>query len=781
MSALVHLNPSLQQELSIEHGVTISGFNKTSFVIKFDGIPSAVREARKVINDFLSKAIITNIQYAFSQTLLLIAQKQLKAEQCKVYLRISDGTDDMIVTVCSFDEEHHSVATTLLNRKAPVIEEIIIPSLTISSDSFISFLQQINQLEDSLCVLIKDQKQQDISVHSKQIVITGFCPFRVKNAHSSIHSLLKPYLEHHIKLECKPEEVIYLCKVDKESESILSDLPVKFNIEGTEIVVTGNLDCIALSKESIFNGPLLHLQFKSFPFECTRNNNIMFISLIKDYILEPFSDENKIQYYIEKYEDGDGDIPSDSEVEKFQIIIYSKDKCAFRKICCQMEVVTPKTQLFQLYCEEAVQFVRKAKNMFEEKYRVCVILDDSTCELTVHGLTSDEIQQCWVQIDDDVKLNVDTTKKISLKRYECTYLQKKHTTAKLKQTFHCEITFSRDRESESVYIQGKIKDVKSAVRKIDSIQMIKFNIQCKLSLINMWSMWWCDVIKQQQEKHDVIIQFDHDITGSSKHGSSIIQAVFEIIGTDMDVLKCIKSTLCDEETEERVINASKINKSAFLDVKNLPLFSTLPIAIADINQWSNTITVVSPISLSSNLDKAEEEILKYFELHADVSKEITFEDDPIFRLIFVSPVMLNNYVEIFKDIAEPEKVEVQLKQAKLKLTGNPLAVEKVESLICERLKEEINSTLYPVSSNHITLLATNDFLHFESELQNNYCTTLSYTKPRCSNKVLHVKEIQSPRFAHCLQLSICYGSIVHEEVDAIVNPTITRILSMSVV
>ena len=74
MSALVYLNPSLQQALSNEHGVTISGFDETSFVIKFDGIPSAVRAARKVIDDILSKAIITNVQCTFSQSLLFIVQ-----------------------------------------------------------------------------------------------------------------------------------------------------------------------------------------------------------------------------------------------------------------------------------------------------------------------------------------------------------------------------------------------------------------------------------------------------------------------------------------------------------------------------------------------------------------------------------------------------------------------------------------------------------------------------------------------------------------------------------
>lgn len=144
MSALVYLNPSLQETLSKEHRVTISGFYEASFVIKFDGIPSAVTAARKIIDDLLSNAIITNVQFAFSQSLLLIAQKQLEAEHCQTYsvisecdsnseLQMSDTvTEKLTVTVCSFDERHYSMAVTLLDKKDPITEEVLIPPLTIS-------------------------------------------------------------------------------------------------------------------------------------------------------------------------------------------------------------------------------------------------------------------------------------------------------------------------------------------------------------------------------------------------------------------------------------------------------------------------------------------------------------------------------------------------------------------------------------------------------------------------------------------------------------------------
>ena len=384
----------------------------------------------------------------------------MEAERYKVYfssqLNVTDNTEstNLTVTVCSFDEWHHCMAVTLLNRKEPIVEEVIIPPLTISNDGF---TQQLKQLEDNFCVLIKEQKLQDISISSKQIMITGFCPSRVKNAHSSIVSFLKLYSEHHVKLECKPEEVIYLCKVDKESETILSSLPAKLSIKGAEITVTGNYDCIAQSKESIFNGLLLHLQFKSYTYECRHTG--IFISLTKDYLLEPFADENKIQYYIEKQENNgrnDGDVSSDPKIEGFQIIIYSRHEHVFSKVCCEMEVLTPKTILFQLYCEEAMHFARKDLKVFEEKYRVRVILDDRTCELTIHGLTLDEIQQCWKQIDDEVQLNVETTKKIPLKTYEFVYLQKKQMT-KLKRSFSCEITFPQHRESKRILFALKAK------------------------------------------------------------------------------------------------------------------------------------------------------------------------------------------------------------------------------------------------------------------------------------------------------------------------------------
>ena len=560
--------------------------------------------------------------------------------------------------------------------------------------------------------------------------------------------------------------------VDKESRSILSSLPARVSTNGDEIKITGDHNRITQSKKLLFGGPLLHLQFKSYTFKCKST----FMSPIKHYILKPFAAENKIQYYIDSNKHTDDDVSNDPEIDKFRVIIYSKDEYVFTRVCHEMEVITPKTQLFQPYCEEAIHFVRKAKKSFEDKYRVCIIIDDSIYKVTVYGLTLDEVQQCRKHIHDDVESNIETTKQIPLNRYECMYLEKKQGD-KLKQSFSCELMFPQHRE-ESVYIRGKIRDVKSVESRLSDLQsklqVIKFNVQCKLLLINMWKMWWHDLIIEQQKKHDVIIQFDSDIDvkGTVEHERSIVQVAFEIIGTNMTLLRCIESTLHDEQTEERVIILEGLNKSAFMDVKKLPLFSMFPLALVDTNQWSGTITVVSPKSLSSNLDIAEEEILKFLELHADISKEITLED-PIFRLILASPTMSTYYVETIKDnIADSEKVAVYVcKQTNLKLKGNPSAVEKVESMIHTKFINEIESTLYSASSNHATLLATNQFLHIESELQSDYCVTLSYTKPKYSSKVLHSKEIKSPQFAHCLQLSICYGSIVYEEVDAIVNPT----------
>ena len=186
-----------------------------------------MRAARRDISGLLSKAITTKIQFVFSQSLLLLARKQLKADHCKAYIvsssesEMSEIVNDLAVTVCSFDEQHHNMAVTLLQTKKLIVKEVSIPPTIMSNDGLI----QLKQVEDDFCVLMK-QEVQDINVHTRQVIITGFCPSRVKNAHSSVVDILKLYTEQHVKLECTPEEVIYLCKVDKECESILSSLPV---------------------------------------------------------------------------------------------------------------------------------------------------------------------------------------------------------------------------------------------------------------------------------------------------------------------------------------------------------------------------------------------------------------------------------------------------------------------------------------------------------------------------------------------------------------------------
>ena len=788
MAALVNLNPSLPQDVNKKYGVSINGYFEASCIMRFDGAPSAVRAARNEVDSILVQAIVTVLNPIFPHSLLPLAQKQLKTDSCKVYISFAESKmmsdvpvgpshDQNVVTVCSFDEQNHKVAVTLLQTN-PLEEEVIIPYAVMQK---LCTDGQLKQLEDEFCIAVKQQTEHCQEAQNSTMVITGFHPPRVKMAQEKLNGLIKLHSEQRVKLDCKLEEMIYLCKVNREARSYLSSLPARVTVEDNEIELYGNQDHIDESKDKIFNGPLRGLYSKTFQFKC----NAKFQSQIECYILKPLKTEHNLsfQYFVDNQSHikcvKQSRNEDSSELNGFEIVVYSKDESVFNKVCSEMEVLNPKTQQFPLNYREATDCIRKLKQKVETKYHVRVIVHQGQCEIIVHGLIPDEIQQCWEDIKNSVKSTVEIKKHISVEKHECIYLEKKHSDS-LRQNFSCDIAFPRQRESYSVRIRGKIKDVEAVESKVSDIiktgiQVITFNTECKKSHFMMWKKWWLDLIRQEQEKHDVVIHFNKDVRDFSGDGSSTIQVLFEVIGTNLDILRDIQSSICSEETEERTIDVSDGGKSILMDVKMIPSLQGLAVSIS-INMCSSKIILVSPKALSNDLGLAEGEIRKYIGLHANVSKELNCQD-PVVGLILTSPTMSTNYLKTARDITAPHKVAVYVSKVNhevgMKLTGSPSAIQIVEPLIHSTLLKQAEMTVsqlqYPLPFTHNTLLTASEFSHLESKLREDYCVILSYPKLGLTSKAQYTKLIKSGLSTHCLRLDICHGNLVHERVDAIVN------------
>ena len=805
MAALVHLHPTLAQDISKKHTVTVTGFQETSMVLRFEGAMTAVKAARIEVDTLLTEIIIVWLTPAFPLSILPLAKAQLKRDDCTVYIFVPEMTDDLtaymsgMVAVCTLNENAKKKAVTLF-QSTPKKKIVLVPCAIIKK---VASDKCLKQLEDKFCIMVKwhvqgpqnnkDDKLKGSQPEDSQVTILGFQEQGVKEAHEELQSLIKSHSEQTMTLDCKPEEVIYLLKIKgEESRSLFSSLPAKVIIKGNEIQLFGSIESIEKSKEKICDGLLRDLQCKRFQFRC----NSKFRSQIKESLLKTLKVEQNLnfQWLIIQPESQrnrmDDEKPRSepcSEADRFDIIIYSKDEATFNKICETLEVVDPQTMHFQLTYHqrhEAADCARKLiqKGTMETKCYVRIIVLQNNSGVIMHGLIPDKMQKCWEDINSEIKATISVTKHVSLKRHESKYLERKYCDD-LKKEFNCDIAFPQQKGNESyaMRIVGKIKDVEAVENKLSTlraqIQINVFTLTCSQKSYFMWRKWWCDIQKQEEETHDVMMYFD--ITGKrmSRDGHTTIEVTFEVVGTDKDVLVNIQDTINNEKTDQRIFDILEEGKVALINAmkqQRLPISDKLAIAI-DIDQLANRVMLVSPKSLSSDLNTAESEIRKFVGMYASISKEVTSQD-PVVGLVLTSPSLSSTYLKLASDIAKPHKVTVIAVGAPLfglRLEGSPSAIQKVEpqirATVFKKVEEILGKTWLKIASNQATVLATSEFSQIETKLQSDYCVVLSYPRPGLSSKAVHTTIINPSPSSCSLQLDICLGNIVHERVDAIVN------------
>ena len=788
MSALVQLNPTLPQDMDKRHGVTVNGFHEASTTIKFDGTSSAVESARNEIDSLISEAKETTLTLAFPHSLLSLAKKQLVQDNCQTYVGPEAIVDSSVtVKVYSFKEQDHKRAVSLL-QSIPTKKEVIVPSAVMKklSDSEI----QMKKVEEKFCTEIELQSMPD--AQDGKVVITGFQCEGVKEAQKEIFSLVKRHSETRVTFDCKPEEVVYLLGVtSKETRSLFSSLPAKVTTRGDQIELYGNLDSVEKSKDKLRNGPLLGLHYKKFPFKC----NSKFLSQIQTCVLKPLVEEQKLDFQVWIVKSNFQSSSSKGEREptaeqshgfsEFEIIIYSKDKSAFDKVCEAMDVIDPQTQQFQLAYRgvDAANCARRLKETLEGKFQLRIIVPDGNNRIIIHGLVPEKIQQCWEEINNEIGCTIETVKHINVKRHEWKYLECKCSND-LKKEFRCDIGFPylKKTETHSVRIAGKIRDVEAAESKISKILeagilVITFSITCSRRSHPMWRKWWFDFRKHEEETNDIMIYFNDTAMRQTRDGSHIIEVTFEVIGTNADRLRCIRDTVSNERTEKRIVEVSDDGKVALRNAvsqQRLPILDRLAIAI-DIDSSANKITLVSPKSLADDLATAETEIQKFVGMYANTSKELVSHDSVV-GLILTSSPKSATYRKSAEYIAKLHNVKVKVLGAPvlgLKLTGSPLAIQKAEPQIRATVFKEIEKILdqaqLQIPSAQSALLTSSEFSQIETKLQNDFCVILSYQRPGVSSKAVYTTVLKRSPTAPSLQLDICQGDIVHEKVDVIVN------------
>ena len=791
MAALLEIYPNLASVITQKHHVTVSGYHEDSSVIKFEGPPNSIEAAQAEIDMLVCRSLITELDIPFPNILLASAKKRLQADKIQAHISVLPHTVVSKVTICSFSKNDHDQAVKVL-RDGPC-EEQLVPVHTQD------VIEQIKLHPHQGFAKLSADFSVAIRTTANMVAIQGFLMNDVQSVQRLLNKLVKELSVKLVPLPCTPEQTAYLKHVlinhpSEEAKSLVATLCVEVSYSRGKIFLSGTPETVEVAKTQLISGSLLDgLQIRLFSFNC----HFKFLSQIELYVLRPFQDRNLDFIYTtecEKPTKGSGkqerNAPKPDD-QVFKIIIFSREPVVFEEVCLALEPLAPKSRYFPVQ-PRALECVKNKTSNYEQRHRVRLLsqLKGGSASISIHGLTTEEIDQCWEEIEELISSTLVVVKHIPIDTYQAKYLQQKYASELEQLKMECMELQIRRRDDNLIIIKGTKKQIETVRERIMELigadfTKVTFEVTCQPKYCRMWVKRWIDVKKEQEERNDVIIEFsqsrgkDRRSSNPSNESEPDTTVSFTVFGADADGVREVEDVIRTQENghlmDHKQILLSHESTVALLrglGSKELVLSRQVNV---DIDRKANQVTLSSPRAVSDDLDATEEAIQRFVGNRAATSKEIVCED-PVVGLVLNSRSMSVRYLSIANTVAKPHSVSVRPLRKPfvgLVLRGSQAAVQTVDPIIracvMKPIEENIGQLQITVEQIYAPLFTSREFKALDYKLQEDLCVVSSYPRIGKQSTKLRSILIQSSPSSHCLKLEVCRGNLVFQQVDAIVN------------
>lgn len=800
MTALLELHPNLPSDISQKHHVSVSGYLEGSSAIRFEGPPASIEAARAEVDGLLCQSLITELDVPFPSVLLASLKKKLQVNGIQAHVSILPQSVVSKPTICSFSKDDHEQAIQVL-RDGPCEKLVSVNTQDV--------LDQIKAHPDHNFAKLSTDFSVAIHTTANTIAIQGFLPRDVQSVKKLLSKVVKEHSVKRVPLSCTSEQATYLKHVlidhpNEETRSLVTNLCADVSYSKGKIFLSGSPETVEEACSQVLSGPLLAgLQIRSFPFTC----HFKFLSQIEQYVLKPFQDRNLDFIYatevLSNPSKGHGKqerIVSKPDEQSFTITIFSREPVVFEKVCLSLEPLAPKSRHFPVR-PRALECVKNESSKFEQKYHVRLLsqLKEGSASIIIHGLTTEEVEQCWEEIRELISSNLVVVRHIPIDIYQAKYLQQKYASELGQLKAECmelqlpptrdSASFKRD-DNLSIKIKGVEKQVETVRERIMELigpdfTVDTFEVTCQPKYRKIWVKRWNDVKKEQEAHSDVIIEFSQPCgrnrksSNTSDDSESEINFSFAVFGSDLEEVKEVRDVICTHENghlmDQKQISLTQEATIALLrgmSSKELRFSQQVNI---DVDKKANQVILSSPHRANEDLDATEEEIQRFIGNHTTTSKDITCED-PVVGLVLNSRTMSVRYLSTANTVAKPHNVSVRpLKKPRIGLLvrGSQAAIQTVEPLIqasvIKPIQENVSQLQINIDRIYTPLLTSREFKALDDKLQEDLCVLFSYPRVGKQSEALRSILIQPSSSSHCLKFEVCKGNLVLEQVDAIVN------------
>ncbi len=649
----------------------------------------------------------------------------------------------------------------------------------------------------SLCcenvTLTRDYQQTELE-SLKQTLVNGphgsnvfvcVSPGRILPLWSTDRNILKaviPLVYQHlsvnsIKLECSSEEAVYIKQL---CQSSISKLSVEVEYRKDRVFLKGRPEEVEQAKTYFHSTVLKGLLSKKYSF----THNLKFKDMIKQFILQPYSAEEESFKYLalnvgrEKSRNKPNEIKQDA----FEVYIYCCNEEFFVKVCHKLNSVKPSSKRYPITRNGMEKVITEMKVNLEKKYDLKISQSYKQSSTFINALFPSELQSCMGEIKEKVEQTVTTVKYINISDSLCVLLKKLYQDDINECKKKCDIQIrpsGGNRENCAIRLKGTISQVNDVQASLSDLLELKVvedfcELRCPTYLDGMWSKRW-NQIREQEVRNKTYVHFSK----KEADKESMLPVQFRVIGSDEVYVSDLKQAILTEgvETEEKTFSLSPAGITFLLGArkdKKLGEITKNIVYVKQIDRHHNKVTLIAPKELSENLETAEELVRKSVGERASTSY-VLCSKDPVVNLILSNQARSMEYITRANSISREHQVSViiQKKPVGLRLSGTEgsLGIVKplIQTLILESLENSIGEVKVPVKPICIPLLKSPDFMQFESKLGSDLCVSFSYPKPGRSSRLIGSSQLTTDIPGLVIQVDICKGDLVYEQVDAIVN------------
>ena len=410
-----------------------------------------------------------------------------------------------------------------------------------------------------------------------------------------------------------------------------------------------------------------------------------------------------------------------------------------------------------------------------KKYRVKVV---TTTEgsIIIHALTKQEADMCLKDIEDTINSTHVVTKVIPVSLSQAQYLEAKHKLQSKAEKNKVEFSLVTHQTNDcAVTLKGTINSVNAVMEILKCYIETEYNetlfdVQIDSKYVKMWFKHWQQLKTQKEAQQDVMIQFVQNHTNQNDPDTTYVS--FKLWG-DPKCIDPLKTFILTRDsgscTRGKLTKLPKLCAPAIIKGLRDNEINIHSLAVeVEIDEISESMLIIAPLEVSDEDLKRAKEIILF---HVDNQKQLFTLSDPVMALILASPKYSGQLYEI-KQLYNVKVDAPKYPKNDLTITGNPPAIENVITAL-QKLQvsmiADIDQTTLLLDPQHVNVIESSGFVRFCETLQEQLfvCCSRGYRK---TNTTIHSPVfIQPAPLSHCIKFEVVQGSLINENVYAIVN------------